>query len=113
MRDRKSKKVVIINDIYSDTIEQAIFILRNNGNAVSIGTGTTPIVKEAQRVINSYIETIEKTKASIAKKEYCGARKKDVSPWRKRLFKASVVLTTIGTVGWGLYNIFNAMLAKI
>ena len=59
---KNKRQVVIINDIKSDKIEQAIFILRDN---VSQNTSEvqkyfsknreTDIVTEAQRIINSFL----------------------------------------------------------
>lgn len=57
MTEKTGKRAVIINNIKSGSIEQAIFILKTpvfekNG----VGSG---IVAEAQEIINSYINTIE------------------------------------------------------
>lgn len=68
MAQHKGKKAVIISDIKSDSIEQAIFILRST--AVSPvykskkqnlpGKG---IVSEAQEIINNYIKATESPKS--------------------------------------------------
>ena len=67
MKEKNSKRVVIIDEIDSGTIEQAIFILRNNGTEEKPGKGS--IVKEAERIINAYVHTIEGTQRGINKKE--------------------------------------------
>ncbi len=47
---KNKRQVVIINDIKSDSIEQAIFILRDKNNEQR-----SDIVLEAERIINSFI----------------------------------------------------------
>lgn len=61
MSDKRSKKVVIINDINSDAIERAILILRDGGTAQTLPE-SRGIVAEAQNVINSYIRFAEKNR---------------------------------------------------
>lgn len=51
---KNKRQVVIINDIKSDSIEQAIFILRDKDNTQKIA-GRSDIVAEAERIINSFI----------------------------------------------------------
>ena len=58
MIGKEGKKAVIINNIASDSIEQAIFILKPDSFEQSdIGKN---IVAEAQEIINSYISKVEK-----------------------------------------------------
>lgn len=58
MTESTGKRAVIINNIHSKSIEQAIFILRPTAEmTTSVGTG---IVAEAQEIINSYIMQVEK-----------------------------------------------------
>ncbi len=52
---RSSKRVVIINNIKSDKIEQAIFILKGSSSQKV----DSVIVKEAQDIIDSYIKRVE------------------------------------------------------
>lgn len=59
MIDRKSRRVVIINNIQSDTIDQAIFILKSNKNSYGKAFSEENIVSEAQDIINSYIRQVE------------------------------------------------------
>ena len=52
---KNKRQVVIINDIKSDSIEQAIFILRDKTNKKdNLGTNSE-IVLEAERIINSFL----------------------------------------------------------
>lgn len=67
MNKKNSRRVVIIEDIDSNTIEQAIFILRNNGSAEKSERGT--IVREAERIINAYVQTMAKAQVGISRKE--------------------------------------------
>ncbi len=57
MTERKSKRAIIISNIKSESIEQAIFILKATAETAASGGG---IVAEAQEIINSYINTIER-----------------------------------------------------
>lgn len=58
MIDKSGKRAVIISNIHSDSIEQAIFILKSEGISPrrSVGSG---IISEAQEIINNYINTVE------------------------------------------------------
>ncbi len=57
MTDKKGKRAVVINNIKSGSIEQAIFILKPSP-CESAGVGSA-IVAEAQQIINNYICMIE------------------------------------------------------
>lgn len=61
MLDKKSRRVVIINNIQSDTIDQAIFILKNQKSTSC--TQENNIVHEAQSIIDQYIRQVERLKA--------------------------------------------------
>lgn len=58
MTGRNGKRAVIINNIHSDSIEQAIFILKPDRPRESscVGSG---IIAEAQEIINNYIIAVE------------------------------------------------------
>ncbi len=62
MTEHNGKRAVIISNIKSSSIEQAIFILRtppfdSGSNGAPVG-----IVAEAQEIINNYINKMEKNK---------------------------------------------------
>ena len=59
MLDKSGKKAVIISNIRSNSIEQAIFILKSNDteSVKDVGSG---IVAEAQEIINNYIKRVER-----------------------------------------------------
>ncbi|MBR5614906.1 MAG: hypothetical protein IKW64_06395 [Clostridia bacterium] len=63
MTDKKSRRVVIINNIKSDTIDQAIFILKSNSRTNSDRINSS-VAQEAQNIINSYIRQVELIKGS-------------------------------------------------
>lgn len=94
MKDKKTKKVVIIKDINSDTIEQAILILKNNGIATATTAGQH-IVKEAGNIINSYIKTVEKESNKLKK-----------SPKGTFALSALLTLAAITTFGLSVYGFF-------
>ena len=85
MLDKKSRRVVIINNIQSDTIDQAIFILKNQRTANY--TKQNNIVLEAQMIIDQYIRQVDRLKPVH------GQRKTEKK--NKRRHSASFVLITI------------------
>lgn len=95
MKGKKTKKVVIINDINSDTIEQAILILKNNGIATATTAGQH-IVREAGNVINSYIKTVEKTD---------GKSKKGNLVFR--IFVALIAMGSIALSSYGFIHLYE------
>lgn len=61
MLTKNSKRVIIIDKVKSDMIEQAIFILRGNeGDEALVECG---IVAEAQGIIENYIRKMSKARA--------------------------------------------------
>ena len=54
MTAKSSRRVVIINNIKSDKIEQAIFILKGN----NLQKPDKGIIKEAQDIIDDYIKRV-------------------------------------------------------
>ncbi len=59
MTDKKGKRAVVINNIKSGSIEQAIFILKTTACESTGSVGST-IIAEAQEIINSYINMVER-----------------------------------------------------
>ena len=87
MTDKKSRRVVIINNIKSDNIDQAIFILKNN-RAESSHRIKTTIVQEAQDIINSYVRQVD-----IIKADYPNRRKK------QRAYRFAATLSILSVIG--------------
>ena len=81
MTEKKGKRAVIISNIKSASIEQAIFILKS---PVCDSPADSGIVAEAQEIINSYINTVEKI--------YPARKKKSVG---KISLAAGIVCTSI------------------
>ena len=54
MTAKSSRRVVIINNIKSDSIEQAIFILRGKTNTKP----DSSVLREAQEIIDNYVHKI-------------------------------------------------------
>ena len=73
MTDKKSRRVVI----RSDTIDQAIFILKSgkDDKAAISKRAESNIVYEAQSIINNYIQRVEHLKGSSVKPQR-GSEKK-------------------------------------
>ncbi len=99
MKDKQSKKVVIINDISSDTIEQAIFILRNSGEVASVGRKSY-VLAEAQNIIQNYIQTTDKKGITAKNRPTKGAT---------AVLKRGIMVAGVLVVGLGMcYGILNA-----
>lgn len=62
MTDKKSRRVVIINNIKSDTIDQAIFILKTAKTDQRKNIESC-VAAEAQEIINSYIHQVDRIKS--------------------------------------------------
>ncbi|MBQ9757443.1 MAG: hypothetical protein IJW15_03385 [Clostridia bacterium] len=62
MIDKKSRRVVIINNIQSDTIDQAIFILKSDKATEPSKSLDRDISLEAQKIIDNYINQVERLK---------------------------------------------------
>ena len=77
MTDRKSRRVVIINNINSDTIDQAIFILKSDKKDAQLSKSADgDIVREAQNIINNYIRQVERLKCPVSGNIKAGKRRK-------------------------------------
>ena len=97
MLDKKSRRVVIINNIQSDTIDQAIFILKNQKSANS--TQEHNIVHEAQAIIDQYIRQVERLKA-------VNGRYKTENKNKSRRSASSVLMTVAATAAFMLTVFF-------
>jgi len=53
--NEKTKKVIILNDVKGTNIQQAIFVLKDNKDAMAY----FDIIEEANDVINKYIKETE------------------------------------------------------
>ena len=92
MIDKKSRRVVIINNIQSDTIDQAIFILKSDKMASETKNFDADISVEAQKIIDNYINQVERLKKV---QEPFTANSKKRSKSKKPSFFLPVTLTAI------------------
>ncbi len=90
MTDKKSRRVIIINNIQSGTIDQAIFILKSDKTDVLPAGADVSIANEAQNIINNYIRQVEHHKSLIQKKS------RYLPGWLKFLVAAIVVAAFVG-----------------
>lgn len=106
MTAKKSRRVVIINDIKSGMIEQAIFILKTDAMDRSLPV-RHDIVAEAQDIINHYVRTVEKTSFGAQPPSKRGA-----PAWRRAAY---VLLAVCGSaVALGLATwLTNLLLAAV
>ncbi len=71
MTDKKSRRVMIFNNIKSDTIDQAIFILKSA--PLKGRTNDATAAGEAQEIINSYVRQVESIRSGKRKKSHSKA----------------------------------------
>ena len=93
MTDRKSRKVLIINNIKSDTIDQAIFILKGDTATKKAGFSDKNIAAEAQEIIDRHIRQVERLKG-----ECQGQTKKAVRVWPLLLLLVSLASVLAGAI---------------
>ena len=91
MTDKKSKRVVIINNIKSDTIDQAIFILKDEVKTKGMSFTEINASVEAQEIINSYIRQVERLRTKPVRKQ-----KKAKSPTLLLLLLAATSVLCVG-----------------
>lgn len=63
-----TRKIVVLDKLNSSSIEQAIFILRDNADPIP-----TDALSEAQRIVDSYIKTLSH-QGKRAEKKKCSPR---------------------------------------
>lgn len=85
MTAKSSRRVVIINNIKSDRIEQAIFILRGKGNLKP----DSLVLREAQEIIDNYVHKISGTDGEISYNEALLNKKKNI---KKGLITTALVI---------------------
>lgn len=95
MTDRKSRKVLIINNIKSDTIDQAIFILKTNTPEKSTKRLDMNIASEAQNIIDSYIRQVERIKGGCGVDTSKTKKGTAFSPWPLLFFLTSILCVAL------------------
>lgn len=91
MTDKKSRRVMIFNNIKSDTIDQAIFILKSA--PLKGRTSDATAAGEAQEIINSYVQQVEKLR---------GGRKRKKS--HRRMFAFTLLGLGFSLIGMVIFN---------
>jgi hypothetical protein len=110
MKDKQSKKVVIIHDIDSESIEKAILILRSGGTTTPAPAGYH-IVKEAQEIINAYRKTMEKNQNEIRRREKRARNTRNPSfLWRSLCIMG--VMGIFCAFGYWMLSVVPALLNK-
>ncbi len=108
MREKNSKRVVIIDQIDSDSIEQAILILRNNG--VPTSRAGASIVSEAERIINSYVQTMEGTMTGFRRGEK-RSRHQNPRQNRRSMVSVGIALCCFAAAAGLLFHYFGDILS--
>ncbi len=96
MTEKKSRRVVIINNIDSENIDQAIFILKSSSQKEKASRSVeSNIAAEAQQIIDNYIRQVDRIKESDPSTK---AKPEKSSQSKKLLFFAfiTVCLLCIG-----------------
>ena len=112
MKDKQSRKVVIINDIDSKNIEKAILILRSGGTSISAPAGYH-IVTEAQDIINAYSQTVEKTQSGLDRREHRARRTEKRSAVTRRVLCVLCALIAFFGIGGFVINVIQPILEKL
>jgi hypothetical protein len=97
MTDKKSRKVLIINNIKSDTIDQAIFILKTGVSKASKAVESS-IADEAQGIIDSYIRQVERLKSGYTSKNKKQKKTTAILPWSVLFFLASALCIGLSVI---------------
>lgn len=105
MTDKKARNVVIINNIKSDIIDQAIFILKDPMSGKSQSTVTRDIAREAQKIIDDYIRQVNLLKGCDYSQEY-STRKNQ----RKTAARVLTVLTFLGVLAFSLVMVLTKLM---
>ena len=110
MKDKQSKKVVIIHNIDSESIEKAILILRSGGTATPAPAGYH-IVHEAQEIIDAYRKTMEKTQNELSRQEKRARNTKN----HAFLWRSLCVMGVMGAFcafGYWMLSVIPALIQK-
>lgn len=89
MTEKKSRRVVIINNIDSDTFDQAILILKSDAPSARSALSEKNIAAEAQSIIDNYIHQVNRITFS---NDSDAAKKSKNHTHRASLFTAFVSL---------------------
>ncbi len=106
MTEKNSRRVVIIDRVNSDIIDQAILILKSSApKEIPIST-TAPVVVQAQEIIDNYIGRVEQMRCKTQKKQRRDLRLKRVRQLGVSLVAFAVTVAAAFAAGWILNTIF-------
>lgn len=105
-----SKRVVIINNLNSANIEQAIFILKGSETSLELNN---KLICEAQRIIDSYVKRSENSKCEyLYKLEPKPPKRKVVPKTRGKLFKLIAAGVSAAVLIFAVY-LANSLISLI
>ena len=111
-RSSSSKRVVIINNLKSANIEQAIFILRGSEESGEINT---KLINEAQQIIDNYVKRLEHPKREAVyriEQNRASAAAKSKSKSRGKIPKLLIALGSAAVLMYAIY-LANTLISLI
>lgn len=106
MTAKNARKVVIIDQVNSDIIEQAILILRSSAPKKIPISKSAPIVTQAQEIIDNYINRVNQMQLKTEKKQKRKLFRKRVRQLSISLAAFAVTILAAFAAGW----LLNAIL---
>lgn len=106
MAAKNSRRVVIIDRVKSDIIDQAILILKSSAPKEMPISNTAPIVVQAQEIIDNYIDRVEYMRSKAMKKQKHNLRLKRIRQVSVSLAAFAVTVLAAFAAGWILNAIF-------
>lgn len=100
MTAKNSRKVVIIDKVKSDIIDQAILILKSSDAQEVQISKTAPIVLQAQEIIDSYINKVEQLTIKTEKQQKRRLRLKHLRQLSISLTALIVTVLAAFASGW-------------
>jgi len=109
-RSSSSKRVVIINNLKSANIEQAIFILRGSEQSEEINV---KLIAEAQQIIDNYVKRLENPKReSVYKIEQNRVVRTPKTKVKNKVSRLFIALISMAAVACAVY-FANSIIALI
>lgn len=100
MTAKNSRRVVIIDKVKSDIIDQAILILKSSDTQGVQISKTAPIVLQAQEIIDSYINKVEQLTIKTAKQQKRHLRLKHLRQLSISLTALIITVLAAFASGW-------------
>lgn len=100
MTAKNTRRVVIIDHVKSDIIDQAILILKSSDTQKTQISTTAPIVLQAQEIIDSYINKVKQLKMKNEKKQKRSLRMKHFRQLSVSLTALIITVLAAFAAGW-------------